>query len=209
MSAPEWVEVRDEPRHRHRFENACARVYDVLVPQGDTTLYHRHTEDTLYVAIEPATVRDQTFGEEELRQGSVPAGISLCRPHRSEPLIHRVTNVGDGDMRMIGAEVKGSPREVAKDPLDAPGHEPLWERERLRAYALSLAPEQGTGDIEYPFSGLTVALTLAVLLIRDRGGLERTLVCAPGDVVWHAGPAALAIRNVGPEPYRALVAEWR
>ncbi len=101
-----YVEVRDEPRHRRRFENAFVRVYDVLVPPGELTLYHRHVEDTLYVSILEATVRDQTFGAAERRTGSVPAGISVCRPHRSEPLIHQVENVGEGDMRMIGAEVK-------------------------------------------------------------------------------------------------------
>ena len=51
-----YVEVHDEPRHRHRFEDALVRVYDVLIPPTDTTLYHRHTEDTFYVAVNEATV---------------------------------------------------------------------------------------------------------------------------------------------------------
>ena len=208
MSSNDFVEVRDEPRHRHRFANACARVYDVLVPPGDTTLFHRHVEDTLYVSIAAATVRDQTFGEEKARTSPVPAGISLCRPHRAEPLIHRVTNVGDGNMRMIGAEVHATPVQTSKQPLDAPGHELRWETARLRAYELCLATEESTGEIDYAFSGLTVALTEASLAVRDRGGLERTLVLAPDDVVWHEGPAALRITNGGREPYRAVVAEW-
>ena len=44
-----YVAVRDEPRHRRRFEDDHVRVYDVLIPPGDTTLYHHHTEDTFYV----------------------------------------------------------------------------------------------------------------------------------------------------------------
>ena len=66
-----------------------------------------------------------------------------------------------------------------------------------------------TGVIDYAFSGLTVALTPACLRVRDRGGLERMFSSAPGDVVWHEGPAALEITNVGPEPYRAVLCEWR
>jgi hypothetical protein len=209
MSTPDYVEVRDEPRHRHRFENGFARVYDVLVHAADTTLYHRHVEDTLYVSIGEATVREQTWGEEQASTHPVPSGIAVCRPHRSEPLTHKVSNVGESDMRMIGAEVKLSPAEVAKDPLKAAGHELRWETERLRAYDLCLEPEGGTGEIDYAFSGLTVALTQACLTQRDRGGLERTLVLAPGDVIWHAGPATLSITNVGVRPYRAVVAEWR
>ena len=68
-----WVEVRDEPRHRRRFETDLVRVYDVEIPPGDTTLYHRHTEDTFYVAVNEATVRDRTWGEEGERTGTAPA----------------------------------------------------------------------------------------------------------------------------------------
>ncbi len=110
---------------------------------------------------------------------------------------------------MIGAEVRRSPAQVAKDPLQAVGHALRWETERLRAYDLVLEPGQGTGEIEYPFCGLTVALGQACLLVRDRGGLERTVVFSPGDAVWHTGPAALSIANVGEQPYRAVLAEWR
>ena len=31
----------------------------------------------------------------------------------------------------------------------------------------------------------------------------------PGDVVWHGGPIALSIENVGEAPYEAFLAEWR
>ena len=113
-----WVEVRDEPRHRRRFEDEHIRMYDVLVAPGDTTLFHRHTEDTLYISINDARVQDRTWGSEEARTGDAPAGLCLCRPHRARPLIHQVTNVGDGPMRMIGAEIKASPPLRRGSPLD-------------------------------------------------------------------------------------------
>ena len=31
MSASDYVEVRDEPRHHHRFENEYVRVYEALI----------------------------------------------------------------------------------------------------------------------------------------------------------------------------------
>ena len=211
-----YVEVRDEPRHRRRFENEFVRVYDVLIPVGDTTLYHRHTQDTFYVAVNEATVRDRTWGEPEARTGTAPAGSALCRPHLSRPLIHQVENVGTAEMRLIGAEIKASPAVTSPEPLDAPGHSLTLERDRLRVYELALAPGESTGDVEYGFSSLTVMLTIATLLVRptggperNAGGPERTEVHAPGDVTWLAGPARLSITNVGEEPCRALVGEWR
>lgn len=205
----EYVEVRDEPRHRRRFENEFVRVYDVLVPPGDTTLYHRHTQDTFYVAVNEATVRDRTWGEEEARTGTAPAGTAMCRPHLSRPLIHQVHNVGTAEMRLIGAEIKASPPVTSAEALEAAGHELTLERERLRVYELSLSPGDTTGDVEYRFSSLTVLLTIATLAVRHPDGAERTLVHAPADVVWQPGPIRLSIANVGEEPCRALVGEWR
>jgi uncharacterized RmlC-like cupin family protein len=205
----EYVAVRDEPRHRRRFENEFVRVYDVLIPPGDTTLYHHHTEDTFYVAVNEATVRDQTWGSDEMRTGTALAGSVLCRPHRSRPLIHQVHNLGTAEMRLIGAEIKSSPAMTSPMPLDAPGHTLTLERERLRTYQLSLEPGESTGDIEYRFSSLTVSLSIASLLIRYPDSLERTMIFAPGDVTWLPGPVRLSITNVGEVRCTAAVGEWR
>ena len=205
----DFVEVRDEPRHRRRFEDDLVRVYDVLIEPGDTTLYHRHTEDTFYVAVNEATVRDRTLGDEEARTGTAPAGTLLCRPHRSRPLIHQVSNVGSAPIRLIGAEKKASPAVTSSEPLDAPGHVLALDREPLRAYELSLEPGQSTGEIEYRFSSLTVMLTIASLRIRQADGVERIATFAPGDVIWLPHPTTLTVTNVGEEGCRAAVGEWR
>jgi hypothetical protein len=207
--AEEWVEVRDEPRHRRRFEDGLVRVYDVLIPPGDTTLYHRHTEDTFYVAVNEATVRNRRWGEEEARPGNVEAGVAMCLPHRSKPLIHQVHNAGTGEMRLIGAEIRRSPAATSEAPLSAPGHTVTLERDPLRVYELALGPGAGTGEVEYGFAGLTVFLTIATVHYRLADGSQWTQVHAPGDVVWRPQPTALSITNVGEEPFRAALGEWR
>jgi len=204
-----WVEVRDEPRHRRRFENDFVRVYDVLIPSGDTTLYHRHTEDTFYVAVNEATVRDRTWGEDEPRTGTAPAGSCLCRPHRARPLIHQVHNLGSTEMRLIGAEIKVSPPVVSAAALDAPGHRLTLERDRLRVYELALEPGQSTGPITYGFSALTVLLSVATLHTVRGDGSEQTAIHAAGDVLWQPGPTTMTITNVGEQPCHAAVGEWR
>jgi quercetin dioxygenase-like cupin family protein len=209
MTEEGWVEVRDEPRHRRRFEDDLVRVYDVLIPPGDTTLYHRHTEDTFYVAVNEATVRNRRWEADEARPGRVEAGVAMCMPHRSKPLIHQVQNVGDGEMRLIGAEIRRSPAVTSAEPLTAPGHTLSLDGDPLRVYALALEPGAGTDTIDYGFSSLTVFLTIATVLVRHPDGSERTLVHAPGDVVWLPSPTTMSITNVGEEPFRAAVGEWR
>ena len=208
-SLPEYVETYDEPHHRRRFENAFARAYDVLIPPGTRTLYHRHTEDTFYVSVVAARPREQALGGEPSAPFDLPAGVGICRNHRSEPLIHQVTNTGETDMRMIGVEVKASPGFGTAEMLDVPGHQLVWEQERLRNYRISLDPGGSTGEIDYPFAGITVALSQASLLVQERGGVERTVTVEAGDVVWHAAPTTTSIENVGEAPYSAFLAEWR
>lgn len=206
---PGWVEVRDEPRHRRRFENELVRVYDVAVPPGETTLYHRHTEDTFYVAVNEATVCDRTFGQDGERTGTALAGSLLCRPHRHRPLIHQVTNVGQGEMRLIGAEIKATAPVLADAGLSAPGFSLSVERERLRAYHLDLGPGESTGQVDYRFFGLTVFLTVASLLIRPADAPERWVIHNAGDVIWQPGPVTQSITNIGEAPCRMALGEWR
>lgn len=204
-----YVAVHDEPRHRRRFENEFVRVYDVLIPPGDTTLYHHHAEDTFYVAVNEATVRDRTWGEDDVTTGTAPAGLVLCRPHRRKPLIHQVHNAGAAEMRLIGAEIKASPAVTSSDPLDAPGFQLHLERDRLRAYDLALEPGASTGNVDYRFSSLTVMMSIATMHVAHADGTERTMICAPGDVVWQPGPISVSLTNVGEESLAAVVGEWR
>ena len=201
-----YVPVRDEPRHRHRFENDWARVYDVLIPVGDATLYHHHTEDTLYVAVAPASLRDQTWGEDDTRAAEVEAGICICRPHRTRPLIHRVRNVGKGDMRMIGVEVKSSPPETAAAPLVGEHVEMRWENDRLRAYDVKLQQGAATPSLDCRFSGVLIMLTSACVQIG--GENPEVWSVAAGDLVW-LGPGERSFSNVGEAPLAFVMAEWR
>ena len=205
-SEQDFVEVHDEPRHRFRFTNDVAWVYDVLIPPGDITLYHRHTEDTLYVAIGDAHVCNQALGE-EAREGSVDKGTTMVMPHRTEPLIHQVTNKGSENMRLIGAEVLASPAVTSDTPLEAPGLTLAKDKERLRAYRLNLAPGETTGLLDCNFSGLLVVLSEGTLEIG--GDMPRIMSLEPGAFIWHDGPVRQSFTNCGKTPFEAVLGEWR
>lgn len=198
----DYVHVQNEPRHRHQFENDYVRVYDVLIPVGDTTLYHEHTEDTIYVSIKAAKVQDQTFGETEVRAGELGPGIALCRPHKDEPLIHQVTNVGEDEMRMIGIEVKASAPNKAQNPLGKPFEE-VWVRSRVRAYKWALAPDETMPNMDHPFSSATVFLTDCALRTDSR--ITRHTA---GDILWQDGPVTQTVQNVGLTACQGYLFEW-
>ncbi|MDG2024636.1 MAG: hypothetical protein P8J75_09275 [Actinomycetota bacterium] len=209
MGHDEYVEVRDEPRHRHRFENDYIRLYDVLIPEGDQTLYHRHCVDTFYVMIADSSVQDRTLGELESSTAQIIAGGAFLRAHLSEPLIHRVCNIGSSDARMIGAELKAAPPVSASLPLDVPCHSVQKEHDRLRVYRLGIQPEQTTGPISYDFYSLTIVLEAAVVLVEDELHNQTLMSCSAGDAIWQSPRSNFTISNPGRTEYRAIVAEWR
>jgi len=206
-----YVDVRDEPCHYHRFENAHARVYDVRFGPGESSLYHRHSVNTMYVAVYSTRVFDQTFRAAEGVTLDIPAGMCGCRAHGREPLIHRVRNDGTGLMQMIGAEHRGSPPVVAEQPLVAPHHtlvDDPFKGESIRCYQIDLPPGMSTGPLDYRFSGLLVSLGDATLGIDD-DGVNRVVALGPGAFIWHDGPIRRVLRNVGKTRFRAVLGEWR
>lgn len=205
-----YVEVADEPRHYHRFENDYARVYDVRFAPGESSLYHRHSVNTLYVTVYDTQVFDQTLGDHHGITHELPAGLCGCRPHGREPLIHRVRNDGAGLMQMIGAEHRCSPPVVAEKPLDSAFHtlvDDPFKGESIRCYQIDLPPGASTGVLDYAFSGLLVSLGEATLEIDD-DGVNRVIALAPGNFIWHDGPIKRTLKNVGTTRFRAVLGEW-
>jgi len=112
---------------------------------------------------------------------------------------------------MIGAEVKKLPPVVDATELVASHHsklEPLYPSERLRFYKITLEPGEGTGEIHYGFSGLTVSLSDANIEFADATGSRRVISFAPGSHLWHDGPITQTLTNKGHTAFVAVLGEW-
>ena len=83
------VPVAGEPRHHLKFENSYVRVFDVMVPPGDATLFHIHSNDYVFVTIGDALLKAEVLGSE-------PADLILKNGEvrfSKGPITHRVTNM--------------------------------------------------------------------------------------------------------------------
>src|SRR5215831_2244313 len=107
------VPLSEEPRHHLKFENQYVRVYDVRVQAGDTTLYHTHSNDYIYVSIGKAALRAQVLGSEAvdliLKDGETR--------YTNGPITHRVMNVTTSLFRNITIEVLKTGSSSAADSL--------------------------------------------------------------------------------------------
>ena len=127
----DYVDVNDEPVHVEWFRNESVRVYMATIAPGTKTLYHRHSENTLYIAIEggihhidtPSSQKQRPVGlPKSLRLATkatwlmrrlafgtldLPNSIVLMQYHRGFPVIHQVCASAKNKrpMRLLGVEV--------------------------------------------------------------------------------------------------------
>ncbi len=83
-----------EPHHHWLFENQYLRVYDVRIPPGETTEFHRHAYDAVAVFMSGGLVAIQVQGEPwGTTEKIVPGGVAFSADSK-KPFAHRVRNHG-------------------------------------------------------------------------------------------------------------------
>ncbi|MBV8207113.1 MAG: hypothetical protein JO041_09995 [Acidobacteria bacterium] len=96
----------DEPLHRWAFENQYVRVYDVRVPAGATTGFHKHAYDTVFVQVTEEISSEQLQGEPWGKPEKYPAGEAAFSMDSKKLRVHRVRNEGNSEFRVIAVQVK-------------------------------------------------------------------------------------------------------
>lgn len=204
--ALDFVEVRDEPQHLHRFENERVRVYDVILPVGYVTLYHRHTENTVYAVVHPTSLKSQAVGgrpvTNRLRQGAV-----FYNPQRERPLTHQVTNVGDRVGRLIGVELKGDGRAADGPPIAAHGYTEILNNPFVRASKLTLNPGESTGKHALGYPTVTVALSGGIVTRDTPDGHSTTETIEAAQIVYREKGFTQNVQNAGSAPVEFVIYE--
>ena len=211
----EIVEVAMEPRHHLVLSNEYVRALRVSFPPNDTTLAHRHAEDSLYFFLVQGGLEVVNHV-----QGAAPQcdcmdfGEVRFGTHKSDkPLVHKITNRTSQTMLCVDAEVLKSPPVTNPLPLVADKHKLIKTREKCRVYQLELQPGE-SATVSYLFFHCSVVL--------QGGTIEKSLPSSagmgplkweerlePGDVAWKEPLVNITKTNVGSTPFIEFIAEWR
>lgn len=216
------VEVGMEPRHKVIVQNEYVRAIRVNFPPNDTTLAHKHSEDSLYFFLVESglNVINHVQGYEPLcdcmEYGEVRYG-----PHKSDkPLVHKITNKTSVPMHCIDAELLKVPPILCPLPLICEYHECIKTRDRCRVYKLTLQPGQSV-ITSYPFFHCTVIVlehdstssttTTSATIEKSLfdGKVKWSETVQTGDFAWKEPIVDLTKRNIGTTPYVEYIAEWR
>lgn len=206
VSAQTPVPVAKEPRHHFKFENKYVRVFDVVVPSGDTTLFHIHSNDYVFVSIGDAKLKAEVLGGQ-------PTDL-IMKDGESRftkgPITHRVTNVNNTSFRNITIEILGSPgRAAPSKPDTAPGLSPVLDNDRVHIERLVLEPGQSTSLHTHGLSALSVFLTNAKVEVSIPGQKPQTLKYKPGDFRWRDAPTTHTLKNIGKTRFEAVGIDWK
>lgn len=98
---PAPPEYLAEPRHHWLFENQYVRVYDVRIPSGETTEFHRHTYDAVAVFVSGGLVAIQVQGGPWGKTEKVVPGRVAFSDDSKKPSVHRVRNDGTTEYHLI------------------------------------------------------------------------------------------------------------
>ena len=201
------VPVANEPRHHLKYENEYVRVFDVVVPPGDETLFHVHANDYAFVSIGDANLKAELLGNQPgdliLKDGEVR--------FTKGPVTHRVTNMSSAPFRNITIEVLASPgaSSAATQSDTIPGHTLVLDNNRVRVERLVLEPGQSTGMHEHKLSGLGVAVSSGKILLESPEQKAQTVEFKPGEFRWHTGAITHKLTNTGKTRFEAVDLEWK
>ncbi len=202
------VPIEKEPRHRLEFGNRYVRVFDVLIPAGDSTLFHTHVNDGVGLKLSDAHIRDVVLdgNAEDLQVTRGEVSFS----YRPSPLTHRVSNIGRTPFQNIFVEIlrTAGARSLAPLPALAAERTLVVENDRVRVSRQVLAPGQSL-DMHQHARSLGVAITLGAISIEVAGQKARTVKFEPGDSQWHPGGTTHSWRNVGAAPFEAVEIELK
>src|SRR4029078_6872453 len=100
------VPVSKEPRHHPVFENKKVRILNVLLPAGDTSLYHLHSTPSVFISLSTTKTAAQLKGGQPSPFGLSTQGNiwfeNLSPPHTR---IHRVWNEDKSPFHVVDVEL--------------------------------------------------------------------------------------------------------
>jgi len=204
------VPVADEPFHRTALLTPAARILDIRMMPGDSTMYHSHARPYFWVVISGQQFHSQLPGAEAARVDFAPGHVGFTAATESTPLVHRVFDRAPVGFHLVSAELApGYPGTCARRGAEPParGAEMLFDTLGVTVQRLSLAP----GETLAPGSAgaqLWISLTAGTVALSTPGSDAELLTeLDAGQFVW-AGKRG-AVRNPGAARMDAVVLRWR
>jgi len=210
QAVPTAVPIEQEPRHQIVFQNKNVRIYDVLIPPGDLTLFHTHSLDEVAVVVSGGKGTNEIQGKPPIQFTPIPGAVYFNKAMNA-PYTHRLANVGTTPLRIMAVDVLASSasRGVPAALDTVPGHKLVLENDIVKVYRVSVDPKQSTGVRSRTLPWLRISVSQSTISVQELGKNPETLETKPGDYRWHEGATTQSLENIGSTSYEAIEIELK
>jgi len=130
------VQVRNEPRHHNVFENEFARILDVYLAPGDTTMYHVHNTPSVFIVYTNTNVGSQLIGKQSQKGANITGEISY--DSLKTPRTHRVWNEDTSWFHVMDIELTSTKQKKNITVLQNSALKLLFNKEQVIGYNIEL-----------------------------------------------------------------------
>ena len=187
------VPVEQEPHHRVVRKNGFLEVVRVVVPAGESTLFHTHSRDRVAVDLTRTLLSFQKVNEPEGKPApSIPGGIS-SHADFDAPYTHRLHNVGEKAYEVIDVEFFKRP----EHPSEIATATVVAENPSARVYKWNLAPGGATTPHVHEHPYILLAVTPLRLKTTAADGTSAIEMVKAGDFRWVNANGPHTLANTG------------
>jgi quercetin dioxygenase-like cupin family protein len=204
--------ARDEPRHHVLLQNEFVRIIRVVIPPGQSTLYHEHNFDYGVLFVNGTKVHVDTVAAPQGTPGNTVTKQFIFITYAGKHFVHRVHNADDAAINHQLAFEIIPPNPIGfalSDRSAVPQYKLEMDNERIRVWRLQLAPGEVTAQITQKAPGIRFVLSGERFLETHSEGQVREFKIRPGDYAWLPGAASRSISNVGATPLELLEVELK
>jgi len=175
------VQVRNEPRHHNVFENKFARVLDVYLAPGDTTLYHLHNTPSVFIIFTNTNVGSQLIGKQPQKGANITGEVSYDSLHT--PRIHRVWNEDTSWFHVMDIELTSTKQKKNIAVLQNTALKLLFNEQQVNGYHLEL---KAASILQLPTSGggyLLISKSESVIEFKINDAVQNRIM-KPSHYMW-------------------------
>ena len=187
------VPVEQEPHHHVVWKNDSVEVIRVVVPAGESTLFHTHSRDRVAVDLTSTMLSFQKLNETEGQpEPSIPGEVS-SHADFDAPYTHRLHNVGEKTYEVLDVEFFKRP----KHPSEKAAATVVAENPSARVYKWSLAAGGATPAHSHENPYVLLAVTSLRLKTTAADGSSSIEEVKAGDCRWVNTKAVHTLKNAG------------
>lgn len=208
-SAAAPVEIVGEPMHHVRLLSSTVRVYEALIPAGESTLFHTHRFSGVGVDMTAVRLEVEKVGVPPEQFDTVPGDIWPA--NAAQPYSHRVANRGSIPFRSVVVERLNAPSASAQPSLSLrESHYKLeLENDLFRAYRLTLRPGESTSAAALAPQTVVISVSGGQIVWRSADDSGNLRSIAPGDVQWISESTPISILNAGVADFVYVLVELK